>query len=71
MKTFHEVVLGYRVVIEHDPEDGSFNVHVPVLPGCLTWGWTLEKAKKYAHEVVELYLDAMRDLGDPIPKPDA
>jgi predicted RNase H-like HicB family nuclease len=55
-----------RVLIEQD-EDGVFVATVPSLPGCVTQGSSREVALKNAQEAVELYLESLREHGDPIP----
>ena len=49
-----------RVVTTFTPEpEGGFTVTFPDFPGCITYGKTLEEARKYAHEVLELWLEEM------------
>jgi predicted RNase H-like HicB family nuclease len=58
----------YTVVLDYDPEDRIFNVSVPALPGCFTWGKTRAQAVGRAKEAIGVYLDALNDLGEPIPQ---
>jgi predicted RNase H-like HicB family nuclease len=56
----------FRIILR--PEvDGGFTVTVPSLPGCVTWGETIEEAKKMASEAISLYLDDMEVNGEEIP----
>lgn len=57
----------YSMMLEWEPEGGVFVVTVPELPGCRTHGKTYEEAVKHGQEVIELWIDAARDEGDPIP----
>lgn len=43
-------------MIERD-ETGAFIAHVPVLPGCHTWGTTKEEALANVREAIALYLE--------------
>ena len=58
--------LRYTVLLERN-EDGGWTVTVPALPGCVTEGATLEEALKNAREAIEGYIEALQDLGKPIP----
>lgn len=54
---------------ETDPEfSGYFNVSVPALPGCLTYGATREEALANAREAIEVYLEELEARGEPIPE---
>jgi predicted RNase H-like HicB family nuclease len=59
-------VLQYRVLLRKEPE-GGYTVIVPSLPGCVTYGETVEEAIKKAKEAIELYLETLKDLGEEIP----
>jgi predicted RNase H-like HicB family nuclease len=39
------------------------------LPGCITTGSTLEETKRNIREAIELHLEAMLEVGEPIPAP--
>lgn len=56
----------FTVIVERD-EDGLFVVSVPALPGCHTQGETYDESLKNIREAIRLYIDALRDLGEPIP----
>jgi predicted RNase H-like HicB family nuclease len=58
----------YRIVLEQD-EDGVFVAEAPALPGCVTQGDTREQALANAREAVELYLESLRENGEPVPPP--
>lgn len=59
--------MTYTVVIDYDPEERVYNVSVPALPGCFTWGKTKPQAVRRAREAIRTFLDALLDLGEPIP----
>jgi predicted RNase H-like HicB family nuclease len=58
--------MKFRIVIEPD-EDGVFVASCPTLPGCHAQGRTREEARINIREAVELYLESLREHGDPIP----
>src|SRR2546428_12292275 len=60
----------FKVVIEEDRfEDGrtAYHASCPALTGCHTWGHTIEEALANIQEAVELYIEDLRDAGEPIP----
>jgi len=59
-------VLNYRILLSREPE-GGYTVTVPALPGCVTFGSTLEEAIAMAREAVELYIESLRAHGEEIP----
>lgn len=59
-------ILHFPVILQEEPE-GGFTVTVPSLPGCITFGRTLQKAKEMAKEAIELYLEDMEAEGEQIP----
>jgi len=54
-------ILQYRVLLRKEPE-GGYTVIVPSLPGCITYGETVDEAIKMAKEAIELYLETLKDL---------
>jgi antitoxin HicB len=58
----------FDVVLEA-AEEGGFVVSVPDLPGCWTQGDTRDEALANAKEAIAAYLDALDELGRPLPKP--
>lgn len=56
----------FRIILAPEP-DGGFTVTVPSLPGCVTWGETLEEAKAMAREAVALYLEDLAEGGEDLP----
>jgi antitoxin HicB len=59
-------VLNYRVLLQKEPE-GGYTVIVPLLPGCVTYGETIEEAKKMAKDAIELYLESLKAHNEEIP----
>lgn len=56
----------YTCLFEPD-EDGGFVVTCPALPGLVTEGDTLEKARAMAAEAMELYLESVLADGERVP----
>lgn len=59
----------YQFEIIFTPQkEGGFTAEVPDLPGCISEGDTLEKAKKNIKEAIELYLETLEERGLPLPQ---
>jgi predicted RNase H-like HicB family nuclease len=61
--------LNYRIFLRKEPE-GGYTVLVPSLPGCVTYGDTIDEAVEKAKEAIELYIETMREHGEEIPVED-
>ncbi|HEX3799316.1 MAG TPA: type II toxin-antitoxin system HicB family antitoxin [Verrucomicrobiae bacterium] len=59
--------LTYTIKLEA-LDRGGFSVTVPALPGCVTWGETFDHAVAMAREAIELWLEEIIELGEPIPE---
>ena len=49
-------------------DEVGFTVIVPALPGCVTFGETLEEAEEMVKEAIELYLESMESHGEKAPR---
>lgn len=59
----------FTVIFEPDVEKGGvYNVLVPALPGCFSFGESLAEARYNIREAMELYLEALLDEDGAIPK---
>jgi antitoxin HicB len=58
--------LTYKILMHKEPE-GSYTVSVPALPGCMTFGETVEHAIQMAKEAIELYIEELHERGEEIP----
>jgi predicted RNase H-like HicB family nuclease len=58
--------LHYRILLTKEPE-GGYTVTVPTLPGCITFGETIDEAVSMAKEAIELYLESLVAHGETIP----
>ena len=62
-------MITFPALFEYDDEDKVFNVRFPDLPGCFTYGETIEEARKMAREALTGFLQSIdaRKLNIPIP----
>lgn len=58
--------LNYRILLRKEPE-GGYTAIVPSLPGCVTFGDTIEEAIVMAKEAIELYIESLKEHGEEIP----
>jgi predicted RNase H-like HicB family nuclease len=55
----------FTVVIE--PDEDAFHAYVPALPGCHTFGATVEEARSNIAEAIALHIECMQEDGESIP----
>ena len=58
-------VQQFTVVIE--PDEDVFHAYVPTLPGCHTFGDTVEEARANIAEAITLHIESIQEDGEPIP----
>jgi predicted RNase H-like HicB family nuclease len=62
----------YTVIVhdakEDDEEETGYWAEVEELPGCFAAGETLEELEVDVREAIETHLEALRELGRPIPR---
>ena len=58
----------YSVLLIPDDVDGGYTVTVPVLPGIVTQGETVEDALAMAREAIELHLEGLAADREPVPQ---
>lgn len=58
--------MQYTVVLERE-SDGGYVASVPALPGCVSQGDTRDDALANIREAIDLYLEDVREAGEPIP----
>ena len=54
--------------IELEAFDGGYLVSVPTLPGCVTWGSTVEEAETMAADAIQAFLESLSLEGEAIPQ---
>jgi len=62
--------LRYAVILEPDPLDGGFNVHIPAFPHAHTQGDDVEDALRNAREIIALEIEVMLERGEALPPSD-
>jgi len=58
-------IYQFTVVIE--PDEDAFHAYVPTLPGCHTFGTTVEEARTNIAEAITLHVESMLEEGESIP----
>lgn len=60
-------VLNYTVLFE-PLEEGGYIVVVPALPGIVTYGETLDEARKMAMDAIQCHCEGLLKDGEPLPE---
>jgi predicted RNase H-like HicB family nuclease len=55
----------YTVVIE--PDEDAYHAYAPTLPGCHTFGDTVDEALRHIQEAIALYIEGLIANGQPVP----
>ena len=58
--------LTYRVLLNREPE-GGYTATVPTLPGCITYGETVDEAISMAREAIVLYIESLVAHNEQVP----
>ncbi|MBD5466240.1 MAG: type II toxin-antitoxin system HicB family antitoxin [Lachnospiraceae bacterium] len=59
----------YSIFMQYDPQDNIYVASIPELPGCMAHGETKEQALKEIEIAKELWIEAAKEDGEEIPKP--
>ena len=57
----------YLILIE--PTATGFSAYSPDLPGCAAAGETRDDVERNMRDAVELHVEGLRELGEPVPAP--
>ena len=68
MDTFHVIKEGVVYELRSEPE-GGYTITVPALPGCFSFGNTIDEALAMIQEAMDLWIDFSREKGFDIPAP--
>ncbi len=60
--------MTYQAVFER-ADDGTVFAYVPDLPGCTSWGATLEEARENVREAIALWITVAKEKGMELPTP--
>jgi len=58
--------LTYKILLNKEPE-GQYTATVPALPGCITFGDSVEHTIQMAQEAIEIYIEELQERGEDIP----
>lgn len=58
---------GKRVRRAQNPSYPGYQVTVPLLPGLITYGRTLDEAREMARDAIRCHLEGLKKDGEPIP----
>ncbi len=58
--------MQYKILLQKEPE-GAYTAFVPRLPGCITYGETIDEAIEMAREAIGLYVEELKSRGEGIP----
>lgn len=59
--------MNYDFTIVIEPDENGFHAFVPALPGCHSFGETLDEAQSNIAEAIELHVECMIEDGEEIP----
>lgn len=59
--------MKYDFTIVIEPDEKGFHAFVPLLPGCHSFGDTIDEAKSNIAEAIELHVECMIEEGEEIP----
>lgn len=60
-------MTNYQFTVVIEPDEHGFHAFVPALPGCHSFGDTVDEAQANIHEAMELHVEAMIEDGEPVP----
>jgi len=58
----------YTVLLDPDPDSGTYTVTVPALPGIVTQGSSVDDAIVQAREAIQVHIEGLLADGQPIPE---
>ena len=59
-------LLNYRIFLHKEPE-GGYTTIVPTLPGCISYGDSIEEAIIMTREAIELFIESLVAHGEEVP----
>ena len=57
----------YQFTVVIEPDEDGFHAYVPSLPGCHSFGATIDEARKNIAEAIQLHIECMQEHGEAIP----
>ncbi len=59
--------ITYRIIIEQD-ENNTYHAYMPALPGCHTWGESIEETRENVRDAMGVYIKSLLVDGEKIPE---
>jgi predicted RNase H-like HicB family nuclease len=59
--------MNYQFTVVIEPDEQGYHAYVPALPGCHSFGDTLDEARANITEAIGLHIESMHADGEPIP----
>jgi predicted RNase H-like HicB family nuclease len=60
-------MMNYQFTVVIEPDEDSYHAYVPSLPGCHSFGATLDEAHANILEAISLYIEGLVEDGEPVP----
>jgi predicted RNase H-like HicB family nuclease len=60
-------MTNYQFTVVIEPDEDGYHAFVPALPGCHTFGSTIDEARTNLTEAIELHIESMQADGESIP----
>lgn len=57
----------YKFTVIIEPDEDGFHGFVPALPGCHTFGATVDETRANLEEAIELHIESMLEDGETVP----
>ena len=57
----------YQFTVVIEPDEKGYHAFVPALPGCHSFGDTVEEAQANILEAIEVHVESMLEDGEPVP----
>ncbi len=57
----------YTFTIVIEPDEDVYHAYAPAVKGCHTFGKTIDEARLNLAEALELHLEGLLEIGEPIP----
>ena len=58
----------YQFTVVIEPDEDQFHAYVPALPGCHSFGATLDEARVNIAEAIQLHVECMQEDGESMHK---
>ena len=58
-----------QYLVIYEKAGANYSAYVPDLPGCIACGDTMEETEQLMKGAIELYIEALKEEGQPVPEP--